>query len=83
MGLFGDIVLYIMHMSEGFKISSLLHIAYIHKWETLPQTTRACKSTIVQHLGRSNKKANIKGLHYCTLWGESTGDRWIPLTKGQ
>ena len=21
--------------------------------------------------------------HYWPLWGESTGDRWIPLTKGQ
>ena len=28
-------------------------------------------------------KENIKAPHHWPLWGESTGDRWIPLTKGQ
>ena len=28
-------------------------------------------------------KENFKVLHYWPLWGESTGGRWIPLTKGQ
>ena len=28
-------------------------------------------------------KENIKAPRYWPLWGESTGDRWIPLTKGQ
>ena len=28
-------------------------------------------------------KENIKTLHHWPLWGESTGDQWIPLTKGQ
>ena len=28
-------------------------------------------------------KENIKGHITGPLWGESTGDRWIPLTKGQ
>ena len=28
-------------------------------------------------------KENIKSPCHCSLWGESTGDRWIPLTKGQ
>ena len=28
-------------------------------------------------------KENIKALHHWPLWGESTGDWWIPLTKGQ
>ena len=28
-------------------------------------------------------KENIKVLRHWPLWGESTGDRWIPLTKGQ
>ena len=27
-------------------------------------------------------KENIKAPRYWPLWGESTGDRWIPLTKG-
>ena len=28
-------------------------------------------------------KENIKASRHWPLWGESTGDRWIPLTKGQ
>ena len=28
-------------------------------------------------------KENIKAPRYWPLWGEFTGDRWIPRTKGQ
>ena len=28
-------------------------------------------------------KGNIKALGHCLLWGEFTGDRWIPRAKGQ
>ena len=28
-------------------------------------------------------KENIKAPRHWLLWGESTIDRWIPLTKGQ
>ena len=28
-------------------------------------------------------KENIKALPHRPLWEEFTGDRWIPLTKGQ
>ena len=28
-------------------------------------------------------KENIKAPRHWPLWGEFTGDRWIPLTKGQ
>ena len=28
-------------------------------------------------------KENIKAPRHWRLWGESTGDRWIPLTKDQ
>ena len=28
-------------------------------------------------------KEEIKALRHCTLCGESTGHRWIPITKGQ
>ena len=31
----------------------------------------------------SQIKENIKTLRHWPLWGESTGHRWIPLTKGQ
>ena len=29
----------------------------------------------------TDKKESIKAVHHRPLWGESTGDRWIPLTK--
>ena len=28
-------------------------------------------------------KENIKATRHLPLWGEFTGDRWIPHTKGQ
>ena len=28
-------------------------------------------------------KENIKAPRHWPLWGESTGDRWIPITKDQ
>ena len=28
-------------------------------------------------------KENIKAPRHWPLWGESTGDRWLPVTKGQ
>ena len=28
-------------------------------------------------------KENINAPRHLPLWGEFTGDRWIPLTKGQ
>ena len=31
---------------------------------------------------QAHTKANIKALCHWPSWGESTGDRWIPLTKG-
>ena len=33
--------------------------------------------------GVSITSASIKAPRHWTLWGESTGDLWIPLTKGQ
>ena len=32
---------------------------------------------------QAQKEENIKALHHWSLLGESTGDQWIPLTKGQ
>ena len=31
----------------------------------------------------SGADENIKALRHCPLWGEFTGDRWIPRAKGQ
>ena len=32
---------------------------------------------------QAQTKKSIKGPRHWHLWGESTGDRWIPITKGQ
>ena len=32
---------------------------------------------------QAQMKENIKALRHWPLWGEFTGDRWIPRTKGQ
>ena len=34
-------------------------------------------------LFKSQLKENIKAPRYSPLWGDFTGDRWIPCTKGQ
>ena len=33
--------------------------------------------------GKGQRKQNIKAPRYWPLWGEFTGDRWIPRTKAQ
>ena len=33
--------------------------------------------------GADQRKQNIKALRHWPLWGEFTGDQWIPRTKGQ
>ena len=38
---------------------------------------------LVQWLVQVDDKENIKTHRAGSLWGEFTGDRWIPLTKGQ
>ena len=39
--------------------------------------------TIIRSFVHAQIKENIKAPRHLPLWGESTGDRWIPLTKGQ
>ena len=40
--------------------------------------SNACSTVIGAQI-----KENIKALRHWHLWGECTGNRWIPLTKGQ
>ena len=37
----------------------------------------------VQPFVQAHIKENIKAKRHSSLWGESTGDRWFPLSKGQ
>ena len=39
--------------------------------------------TIVDSTVYSGADKNIKAPRHGPLWGEFTGDRWIPRTKGQ
>ena len=45
-----------------------------------PQITGVSIVSLHSLLRRKSNK-NIKALRYWSLRGESTGDRWIPLTK--
>ena len=49
--------------------------------------TRHLKSPVsrlfTQSFVRAQIKENIKALRHWPLWGEFTGDQWIPRTKGQ
>ena len=44
-----------------------------------PAASRLCTQPIV----RAQVKESIKAPRHWPLWGEFTGDRWIPRTKGQ
>ena len=39
-------------------------------------------SVVDEAFVQAQTKENIKAPRYWPLWGESTGNRWIPLTKG-
>ena len=40
-------------------------------------------SIVYSKIFQAQIKENIKAPRHWPLWGESTGDRWIPRTKGQ
>ena len=49
------------------------------QWRLKPPASRLFTQAFVQ----ANIKENTKAPHHWPLWGESTGYRWIPRTKGQ
>ena len=49
------------------------------QWRLKSTASRLFAQTFVQ----AQIKRNIKAPRHWPLWGESTGDRWIPRTKGQ
>ena len=46
-------------------------------------TSQITSLTIVYSIVYSGIKDNIKAPRHWPLWGEFTGDRWIPRKKGQ
>ena len=49
------------------------------RWRLKSPTSRLCTQPFVQ----TQIKENIKAPRHWPLWGEFTGDRWIPRTKVQ
>ena len=41
------------------------------------------KSTVCSTVGAVNNRENMKALHNCPLWAESTSHPWIPFTKAE
>ena len=57
-------------------------ITVTSQWASRCQKSRASR-LFAQTLIQRHTKENIKAPRYWSLWGESTDDQWIPLTKGQ
>ena len=55
-----------------------LHICITARW-----CLKLPSRLFVQPFGQAQIKENIKAPRHWALLGESTGDHWIPLTKGQ
>ena len=68
-----DITLY-SHLSLAGRISRMIHDHF-----TKPPAYRLFTQPFVQ----THIKESIKAPCHWPLWGEFTGDRWIPRTKGQ
>ena len=49
------------------------------RWRLKSPASRWFTQSFIQ----AEMKENIKAPRHWSLWGEFTGDRWIPRTKGQ
>ena len=49
------------------------------QWRLKSQSSRLFTQPFIQ----AQIKEDIKALRHWPLWGESTSNQWIPLTKGQ
>ena len=65
-------------------IRSLLSASFVtlqSQWAPLRLQSLATR-VFTQPFVKAHIKENIKAPRHWPLWGESTGDRWIPFTKG-
>ena len=53
--------------------------SYWERWRLRPPASRLFTQPFIQ----AQIKENLKAPRHWPLWGEFTGDRWIPRTKGQ
>ena len=75
-----------MFLTDSWLILSsnyFLDIAVTSQWTRwrLKSPERLFTQPLIQ--AQIKKKKNIKAPRHLPLWGEFTGDRWIPRTKGQ
>ena len=64
------------------QMSSLLHSSDVH-CTTMTASQITSVSIVYSTVYSGADIKNIKAPRHWPLWGEFTGDRWIPLTKGQ
>ena len=60
-----------------------LNFITVTSWRTRWRVRSTATLLFAQPFVQAQIKENIKAPRHRHLWGESTGDRWIPLTKGQ
>ena len=67
------------------KYSDIEYTGYIRvtSWWTLWGLKLPASRLFVQPFVQAPIKENIKAPHHWPFWGESTGHRWIPLTKAR
>ena len=66
---------------------SQVHPAYSYHYTEIMMSVLVSQiigiSLFFQPFVEAHIKENIKAQRHWPLWGESTGDMWTPLTKGQ
>ena len=76
-------------MIRKYDVFLMIHVTWIYRTVQWRHNERDGVSDqrspvlFVQPFAQAQIKESIKALRHRPLWGESTGDRWIPLTKGQ
>ena len=60
-----------------------VYICLRHYNEVIMSAIAPASRLFTQPFVQEQIKENIKALRHWTLWGQFTGDRWNPRTKGQ
>ena len=72
-------IYYLFFIYFNFYILSITLISYWAQWHPKSPVSRLFAQLFVQ----TQIKGKIKAVCHWPLWGESTSDWWIPLTKDQ
>ena len=77
---FMNSVLFSMFALASVNVPSALQWRHNDRYGVSNHQAHDC---LLNRLFRRRSKKNIKAPRHWPLWGEFTGDRWIPLTKDQ